>query len=241
MEAGIYGKSSKGSKNSNNGHSDSGDNMEEQEEDASYESQQDNDSDDSPYNRKKGRKSSNLMKARNGGVNGLRGDKKLNNAQSSMGTKPFSGTSQRSATNAAQNAGAQYNLQTNKTYIHTGPINDDQGKKRTKERTITEIIEKVSTWRKLYNGVMIPNKTTGEVQLQRWSLEDAAKKVDVSKKSLDDYLLQLRFGKKFGFNFEAHRDSKVGVLRSFVKAQKDKLKKQNGNQKVSSKSPLKDE
>lgn len=27
--------------------------------------------------------------------------------------------------------------------------------RRTKERSITEIIEKVSTWRKLYNGVMV--------------------------------------------------------------------------------------
>ena len=117
----------------------------------------------------------------------------------------------------------------------------DMQKKRTKERTITEIIEKVSTWRKLYNGVMIPNKETGEVQLQRWSLEDAAAKVKVSKKSLDDYLLQLRFGKKFGFDFEKHRDSKVGVLRSFVKEQKDALKKQNNGQKISSKSPLRDE
>lgn len=34
---------------------------------------------------------------------------------------------------------------------------DEAQKKRTKERTITEIIEKVSTWRKLYNGVLIPN------------------------------------------------------------------------------------
>jgi hypothetical protein len=48
----------------------------------------------------------------------------------------------------------------------------------------------------------------------------------------------LRFGKKFGFDFEKHRDSKVGVLRSFVKNEKEKLKKQNGNQKVSSKSPV---
>lgn len=47
----------------------------------------------------------------------------------------------------------------------------------------------MSTWRKLYNGVIIPNAATGEYQLQRWSLEDAAKKVKVSKKSLDDYLL----------------------------------------------------
>jgi hypothetical protein len=28
--------------------------------------------------------------------------------------------------------------------------------KRTKERTISDIIEKVSTWRKLYNGVIAP-------------------------------------------------------------------------------------
>ena len=94
----------------------------------------------------------------------------------------------------------------------------------------------MSTWRKLYNGVMIPNKETKEVQLQRWSLEDAAKKVNVSKKSLDDYLLQLRFGKKFGFDFEKNRESKVGTLRTFVKQKKDELKEQTGNQKISSKS-----
>jgi hypothetical protein len=31
-----------------------------------------------------------------------------------------------------------------------------QKTKRTKERTISDIIEKVSTWRKLYNGVIAP-------------------------------------------------------------------------------------
>jgi len=50
--------------------------------------------------------------------------------------------------------------------VKPGAVSDAElMKKRTKERTITEIIEKVSTWRKLYNGVMIPNKDTGEVQL----------------------------------------------------------------------------
>ena len=40
------------------------------------------------------------------------------------------------------------------------------GPTRTKERTIKEIIEKVSTWRKLYNGVMIPvTGPKGERQL----------------------------------------------------------------------------
>jgi len=57
------------------------------------------------------------------------------------------------------------------------------GNKRTKERTIADIIEKVSLWRKLYNGVV------RDGTLVRYSLEDAAVKVDVSKKSLDDYLL----------------------------------------------------
>lgn len=47
--------------------------------------------------------------------------------------------------------------------MKSGAMSDVDNKKRTKERTITEIIEKVSTWRKLYNGVMIPNKDTGEV------------------------------------------------------------------------------
>ena len=54
----------------------------------------------------------------------------------------------------------------------------------------------------------------------RLSLEDAAKKVQISKKSLDDYLLQIRLGRKFGFNFNEHYNDKVGVLRAFVKKNK---------------------
>ena len=60
----------------------------------------------------------------------------------------------------------------------------NQVKKRTKERKIVEVIEKVSLWRKLYNGVQ-----DGKGNLLRFSLEDAAKKVGLPKKSLDDYLL----------------------------------------------------
>ncbi len=102
--------------------------------------------------------------------------------------------------------------------------------KRTKERTIQDIIEKVSLWRKLYNGVQDP-----EGNLLRYSLEDAANKVGVSKKSLDDYLLQLRFGKKFGFDFQKHKDDKVGVLRSFVKTEKSKQKGSGGAKKGANK------
>ena len=68
--------------------------------------------------------------------------------------------------------------------------------KRTKERKIGFIIEKVSLWRQLYNGV--PD-STGKVV--RYSLEDAAQVVGISKKSLDDYLSQLRKGRKYGYDF----------------------------------------
>jgi len=51
----------------------------------------------------------------------------------------------------------------------------------------------------------------------KYSLEDAANKVKISKKSLDDYLQQIRKGKLYGFNFNEHFDEKVGVLRTYVK------------------------
>jgi len=93
----------------------------------------------------------------------------------------------------------------------------DTGRRRSKERTIGFIIEKVALWRRLYNGVQ-----TQEGETLQYSLEEAAKKVGISKKSLDDYLLQLRFGRKYGFNFNNHKEDGVGTLRAFVKAKKAK-------------------
>jgi hypothetical protein len=84
--------------------------------------------------------------------------------------------------------------------------------KRTKERKIGYIIEKVNTWRKYYNGFY-----DEEGKFTKYSLDEAAKLIGISKKSLDDYLLQLRLGRKYGFDFNSNKASKVGVLRSFVK------------------------
>ncbi len=94
----------------------------------------------------------------------------------------------------------------------TAAQKEAQDLKRTKERTIGYIIEKVSQWRKLYNGYMDENH-----QQKRMSLEEAAQQVSVSKKSLDDYLSQLRQGRTYGFDFNENKDSRVGVLRQFVK------------------------
>ena len=56
---------------------------------------------------------------------------------------------------------------------------------RVKERSILDVVRKVNIWRRLYSGVV--RKSDGA--LVRYSLIDAAKKVGISKKSLDDYLL----------------------------------------------------
>mmetsp|Transcript_5796 Transcript_5796/g.9925 ORF Transcript_5796/g.9925 Transcript_5796/m.9925 type:complete len:150 (-) Transcript_5796:316-765(-) len=84
-----------------------------------------------------------VLKPKAGGVNGGRDKKHSNGNQTRSGGE--------------RGLSRKVNIQTS--------ANDADLKKRTKERTITEIIEKVSTWRKLYNGVMIPNKVTGELQL----------------------------------------------------------------------------
>jgi hypothetical protein len=87
--------------------------------------------------------------------------------------------------------------------------------KRSKERKIGYIIEKVFLWRKLYNGFL-----DEKGNLVKLTLEESADRVGISKKSLDDYLIQLRIGKQFGFIFNEHKNDKVGVLRAFVKKHK---------------------
>ncbi len=66
----------------------------------------------------------------------------------------------------------------------------------------------------------------------KMSLEEAAQKVNISKKSLDDYLFQIRFGNKYHFNFNEHYNDKVGVLRDFVRSKKKADKQSMKNRGV---------
>ena len=88
--------------------------------------------------------------------------------------------------------------------------------KRAKERKIGYIIKKVFMWKTLYNGFYDKDEK-GNLTKYKFTLEQAADKIGISKKSLDDYLIQLRLGKFYGFNFNEHINDKVGVLRAFVK------------------------
>ena len=140
---------------------------------------------------------------------------------------PFS-QKQRTVANAVENESFKNELGSDvSNKLHGGKTSEsfvDQDK-RTKERQIRFVVERVSLWRKLYNGVELGNGET-----VRYSLEDSAKLVGISKKSLDDYLLQLRFGRMYGFDFLKHQCDNIGVLRKFVREHKSKMKRQQHKQ-----------
>lgn len=56
--------------------------------------------------------------------------------------------------------------------------------------------------------------------VKRYSLDEAARKTKISRKSLDDYLLQLRLAKKYKFDFPSNNGALIGVLRRFVRKQR---------------------
>ena len=98
-----------------------------------------------------------------------------------------------------------------------GQAEMSKGSRRTKERKIGEVILAVKRWRELYN---IGEKNPDGATFRPMSLDDAAQKVKISKKSLDDYFLQLKNGQKNGFNFNEHKNDKIGILRAYNKKSK---------------------
>ena len=95
--------------------------------------------------------------------------------------------------------------------------NDTKKRHRTKERKIGQVIDQVGVWRRYYNGY-----TDYHGKVIKLSLDEAASKVGIPKKSLDDYYLQLKLGRLYGFNFNEHKDDNVGVLRAFIKSKRRK-------------------
>lgn len=70
---------------------------------------------------------------------------------------------------------------------------------RSRERTVGEAIDLVKRWRGLHVSCPKPSNTRKKVNLQ-----EAARMLGVSKKSLDDYYCQLRLGEFYGFDFASH-------------------------------------
>jgi len=102
--------------------------------------------------------------------------------------------------------------------------------RRTKERKIGDVVQKVVEWRRVYNSL--------DENGRSYSLDEAAANVGMSKKSLDDYLLQIRNARKFGFNFNEHKEEKIGILRAFNKKNKCYWKKGKPGRKPKRKIPI---
>lgn len=72
------------------------------------------------------------------------------------------------------------------------PPEEREPLKRQKEpeRVIKSVLENVKLWRHMHT------------KNRKLSLTEAAKLIGISKKTLDDYFLQLRLGELYHFNFE---------------------------------------
>jgi len=108
--------------------------------------------------------------------------------------------------------------------ISKEPEKPDKQKKTTKskEAKISYVIEVVYQWRKLFNGFY--NNKNEYIKL---SLEDAADALGISKKTLDDFLRQLRLGRKLNYDFNkycAEKNENIGILRNYVKERNEENK-----------------
>ena len=83
--------------------------------------------------------------------------------------------------------------------------------KRAPERTIKEVKVKVEQWKAECKQLKEQNPMMKRVA------EKAAETVGIPKKSLDDYMHQLKMGQLHNFEFFKNEDTKIGVLRQFNK------------------------
>lgn len=78
-------------------------------------------------------------------------------------------------------------------------------------------MEKVTEWRKLHE------------EGDKLNLDKAAEIIGISRKTLDDYNLQMRRAEEMGFDLQEHKNSKMGQLRKFVKSHSPKCQSQRKN------------
>lgn len=86
-------------------------------------------------------------------------------------------------------------------------------------------MESVKIWRTLYD-------TDDGNGKRLYTLDEAARIVGIAKKTLDDYYSLIRTAMNFNFNLEKYKESKVGLLRKFVK-----IAKEEGQEGINAKMP----
>ena len=93
----------------------------------------------------------------------------------------------------------------------------NEEKRNKKDRKIKYIVKKVFEWRKRINGFYDENG-----KFVKDSLKEAADKVGLSKKSLDEYLTRIKTAREFEYDFNKNKDLSSSDLLKFVRENKSK-------------------
>jgi len=54
----------------------------------------------------------------------------------------------------------------------------------------------------------------------KYDIEEAVNILGVSKKTIDDYMMLIKMGRRYGFEFNSHINEGLGTLRNFIRHQK---------------------
>ncbi|KAL4468489.1 hypothetical protein ABPG74_004992 [Tetrahymena malaccensis] len=96
--------------------------------------------------------------------------------------------------------------------------------KRSHERTIREGIQLVTQWRNSHEYYKSKNQVK--------DLQEVAKDMGISKKTLDYYYLELRTAEFFNFDFDQHLNQRMGFLRQFIEDETKKFQDSNQQAKI---------
>ena len=96
-----------------------------------------------------------------------------------------------------------------------------ESNKRT--RKIGEVVKIVYAQRKFFNGYF-----NDEGEKLKYNLEEASQKVKIKRKTLDDYLKQLRKARENKFDFNKYKNENIAFLRNKIK-EFENIKDNNNN------------
>lgn len=84
--------------------------------------------------------------------------------------------------------------------------------RRGKERKISEVLDTLFQWKRMSTPGIVKNKKKRAKKMNR---QEAANVLKMPKKSLEDYMLQVRIAHENGFDFNLFSNTKFGVVREF--------------------------
>lgn len=87
--------------------------------------------------------------------------------------------------------------------------------KRPKERSIKEVIDALYLWKLLQEGFNTTDAASKNNIFVRYDAWQAAEHTKISKRTLDDYLMQIRAAFREGFDFGKNANELMGTLRKF--------------------------